>query len=60
MTNENKGKRSAGNRGELHPKLIVGIGGSAGALNAYKALLTAMPTKTGKTNTKLNLMILMF
>jgi len=28
------------------PKLIVGIGGSAGALNAYKALLEAMPTDT--------------
>jgi len=25
------------------PKFIVGIGGSAGALNAYKALLNAMP-----------------
>ena len=31
----------------LHPKLIVGIGGSAGALNAYKALLEAMPFDTG-------------
>ena len=31
----------------LHPKLIVGIGGSAGALNAYKALLEAMPSDTG-------------
>ncbi|MBC7846276.1 MAG: hypothetical protein H7Y10_07270 [Flavobacterium sp.] len=31
----------------LHPKLIVGIGGSAGALNAYKALLDAMPSNTG-------------
>ena len=30
-----------------HPNLIVGIGGSAGALNAYKALLTAMPSNTG-------------
>jgi chemotaxis response regulator CheB len=27
--------------------LIVGIGGSAGALNAYKALLDAMPSNTG-------------
>jgi hypothetical protein len=26
----------------VQPKLIVGIGGSAGALNAYKALLDAM------------------
>ena len=33
--------------GALHPKLIVGIGGSAGALNAYKALLEAMPPVTG-------------
>ena len=30
-----------------HPKLIVGIGGSAGALNAYKALLDALPSNTG-------------
>ena len=30
----------------VHPKLIVGIGGSAGALNAYKAILEAMPTNT--------------
>lgn len=29
------------------PKFIVGIGGSAGALNAYKALLEAMPHDTG-------------
>jgi two-component system CheB/CheR fusion protein len=33
--------------GVLHPILIVGIGGSAGALNAYKALLNAMPSNTG-------------
>ena len=31
----------------MHPKLIVGIGGSAGALNAYKALLEATPSNTG-------------
>jgi two-component system CheB/CheR fusion protein len=31
----------------LHPKLIVGIGGSAGAFNAYKALLVALPSNTG-------------
>ena len=31
----------------MYPKLIVGIGGSAGALNAYKALLEAMPFDTG-------------
>jgi two-component system CheB/CheR fusion protein len=31
----------------VHPIFIVGIGGSAGALNAYKALLDAMPPDTG-------------
>lgn len=46
MNNEKKGKRPAVNMGDLHPKLIVGIGGSAGALNAYKALLEALPAKT--------------
>jgi two-component system CheB/CheR fusion protein len=30
----------------VQPKFIVGIGGSAGALNAYKALLDAMPLDT--------------
>ena len=30
-----------------HPHFIVGIGGSAGALNAYKALLDALPSDTG-------------
>jgi two-component system CheB/CheR fusion protein len=30
-----------------HPIFIVGIGGSAGALNAYKVLLDAMPNNTG-------------
>ena len=44
---EKKGKRPAVDMGTLHPKLIVGIGGSAGALNAYKALLEAMPSNTG-------------
>jgi two-component system CheB/CheR fusion protein len=33
--------------GTLHPKFIVGIGGSAGGLNAYKALLDALPSNTG-------------
>ena len=33
--------------GTMHPKLIVGIGGSAGALNAYKDLLDALPFDTG-------------
>lgn len=46
MNNEKKGKRLAVDMGELHPKLIVGIGGSAGALNAYKALLDALPSDT--------------
>ena len=31
----------------LHPNFIVGIGGSAGGLNAYKALLDALPPHTG-------------
>ena len=31
----------------LQPQLIVGIGGSAGALNAYKALLDELPSNTG-------------
>ncbi len=31
----------------VQPKFIIGIGGSAGALNAYKALLEAMPHNTG-------------
>ena len=31
----------------IQPKFIVGIGGSAGALNAYMALLDAMPHDTG-------------
>ena len=33
----------------IKPKFIVGIGGSAGALNAYKTLLNAMPSDTGMT-----------
>jgi len=31
----------------VEPKFIVGIGGSAGALNAYRGLLDAMPPDTG-------------
>ena len=31
----------------LHPKFIVGIGGSAGALDAYKELLQSLPSNTG-------------
>jgi CRP/FNR family transcriptional regulator, cyclic AMP receptor protein len=30
-----------------HPNFIIGIGGSAGSLNAYKAFLAALPSKTG-------------
>ena len=33
--------------GALHPKFIVGVGGSAGALPAYCALLDALPSDTG-------------
>jgi two-component system CheB/CheR fusion protein len=33
--------------GKVRPLFIVGIGGSAGALNAYKALLDALPANTG-------------
>jgi two-component system CheB/CheR fusion protein len=33
--------------GTLHPNFIVGIGGSAGSLNAYKALLDSMPSNMG-------------
>ena len=33
--------------GVLHPTYIVGIGGSAGALNAYTGLLDVLPSKTG-------------
>lgn len=38
--------KSGDRKGALHPKFIVGIGGSAGALDAYKALLDAMPSNT--------------
>ena len=31
----------------LRPNFIVGVGGSAGGLNAYKALLNALPSDTG-------------
>ena len=47
VNNEKQGKRPAVDMGTLHPTLIVGIGGSAGALNAYKALLDALPSNTG-------------
>ena len=42
---ENKIEGSAVDIKAIQPKLFVGIGGSAGALNAYKALLEAMPPK---------------
>jgi two-component system CheB/CheR fusion protein len=42
-----QGKPPTLDMGALLPKLIVGIGGSAGALNAYKALLDALPSNTG-------------
>ena len=44
---ENKVEGFAVDIKALQPKLVVGIGGSAGALNAYKALLEVMPPKTG-------------
>ena len=47
MNNEKQGKLLAPDMGAPHPKLIVGIGGSAGALIAYKALLDALPSNTG-------------
>jgi two-component system CheB/CheR fusion protein len=31
----------------LRPNFVVGVGGSAGGLNAYKALLDALPSNTG-------------
>ena len=39
--------KAGGRMSALHPKFIVGIGGSAGALTAYFALLDALPTDTG-------------
>ena len=44
---EKKGKRPSAAIKKLRPTLIVGIGGSAGALNAYKVLLSALPFDTG-------------
>ena len=44
---ENKRKVSTVEMEAIQPTLIVGIGGSAGALNAYKAMLVAMPLDTG-------------
>ncbi len=39
--------RSGLGHATLHPDFIVGIGGSAGGLTAYKALLDALPSNTG-------------
>ena len=39
--------KAGGRMSALHPKFIVGIGGSAGALTAYFGLLDALPTDTG-------------
>ena len=47
MNNEELGKRPTVATEALHPKLIVGIGGSAGALSAYKALLDSLLCNTG-------------
>jgi two-component system CheB/CheR fusion protein len=40
-------KKGHGDMGTLRPNFIAGIGGSAGGLNAYKALLGALPSDTG-------------
>ena len=40
-------RRSDRLMGALSPRFMVGIGGSAGALNAYTALLDALPSQTG-------------
>ena len=47
MNNVKQGNRPALDMAALHPTFIVGIGGSAGALSAYKALLDALPSNTG-------------
>ncbi len=47
MNNEKQWKRTVVDIGASPPQLIVGIGGSAGALSAYKALLDALPSNTG-------------
>lgn len=39
--------KSGSRMGALHPKFIVGVGGSAGALKAYTAFLDALPSNTG-------------
>ncbi len=40
-------RRSGVGMGAVHPNFIVGIGGSAGGLNAYKAFFDALPSNTG-------------
>ena len=47
MKNDKEANRPVVDMGALHPTLIVGIGGSAGALRAYKVLLDALPFNTG-------------
>ena len=47
MNNVKQGKQAAAAIEAFRPSLIVGIGGSAGALDAYKSLLNAMPLNTG-------------
>ena len=42
-----KNGRPSINMETLRPTLVVGIGGSAGALNAYKAFLDSLPSNTG-------------
>ena len=47
MNNEKQRKQPTVKKETPYPKLIVGIGGSAGALEAYKVLLNAIPLDTG-------------
>ena len=47
MKNEKQEKPPFVQREKFYPKLIVGIGGSAGALDAYKMLLRAIPPDIG-------------
>ena len=47
IKNYNQPKINNNIMGNVPPNFIVGIGGSAGGLNAYKALLDALPSNTG-------------
>ena len=47
MPNEKPASRKGTDRGVLRPNFIVGVGGSAGALNAYLAFLNNLPFNTG-------------